>query len=291
MSTPTPTRAGSRSTICRRSFRAAVTTKRPRATTNEARLRLNVHEWGDPRAARVVCLHGVQAHGGRFRRLAEERLGRFHVLAPDLRGHGRSGWEGPWTLDVHLADLVETFPDPAAWIGHSFGGRLVLELAAERPDLVEQGVLLDPAIVFPADYTRFLAEEELASDISFESLEAAIDAAVLDFPKTPREIIEEEVRAHLERHDDTRWRWRYSREAVAAGYLSVAAPPPAFVRLRAPILVVAGAQSKFVSVGEAELFGAALGDRFELVVVPGGHRVLWDAFNETADAIDRFLAR
>lgn len=233
----------------------------------------------------------MQAHGARFRRLAEERLDRFQVLAPDLRGHGRSGWEGPWTLDVHVADLVETFPDPAAWIGHSFGGRLILELAAGRPELVDRAVLLDPAIVFPADYTRFLAEEELASDISFESPQAAIDAAVVDFPKTPREIVEEEVRTHLEGHNDARWRWRYSREAVAAGYLSVAAPPPAFDRLRAPILVVAGAQSKFVSVGEAELFRAALGNLFELVVVPAGHRVLWDAFNETADAIDRFLAR
>lgn len=233
----------------------------------------------------------MQAHGGRFRRLAEERLRGFHVLAPDLRGHGRSGWAGPWTLEAHLGDVVESFPNPAAWIGHSFGGRLILELATGRPDLVERAVLLDPAIVFPADYTRFLAEEELAGDFSFESPEATIDAAVADFPETPRKIIEEEVRAHLEHNDDGRWRWRYSREAVAAGYLSVAKPPPSFDRLRAPTLVVAGTRSKFVSVGEAELFRRALGDLFELVVVPAGHRVLWDAFHETAKAIEDFLAR
>jgi lipase len=231
----------------------------------------------------------VQAHGGRFRRLAEERLADFEVLAPDLRGHGRSGWEEPWTLEAHLGDLVETFSDAAAWIGHSFGGRLVLELATERPELVERSVLLDPAIVFPADYTRLLAEEELASDVAFASPEAAIDAAVGDFPETPREIVEEEVRAHLEHQDDGRWRWRYSREAVAAGYLEIAKLPPSFDLLRAPTLVVAGEQSKFVSVGEAELFRRALGDRFELAVVPGGHRVLWDAFEETADAVERFL--
>lgn len=233
----------------------------------------------------------MQAHGGRFRRLAEQRLGGSHVLAPDLRGHGRSGWEGPWTLDAHVADLVESFPDAATWIGHSFGGRLILELAAERPDLVERAVLLDPAIVFPADYTRFLAEEELGGDFSFESPEAAIETAISDFPETPRETIEEETRAHLERRDDGRWRWRYSREAVAAGYLSVAKPPPSFDRLRAPTLVVAAAQSKFVSVGEADFLGRALGGRFELVIVPGGHRVLWDAFDETAAAIEDFLAR
>jgi surfactin synthase thioesterase subunit len=53
---------------------------------------------------------------------------------------------------------------------------------------------------------------------------------------------------------------------------------------------VAAAQSKFVSVGEADFFRRALGGRFELEIVPGGHRVLWDAFHETADAIERFLA-
>jgi len=231
----------------------------------------------------------VQAHGGRFRRLAEERLGQFHVLAPDLRGHGRSGWEGPWTLDTHLGDLVETFPDAAAWIGHSFGGRLVLELAAERPELVQRAVLLDPARLVPPDYAQLLAEQELAADIAFESPESAIEAAAADFPGTPREIIEEEVRAHLERQDDGRWRWRYSREAVAAGFVEVGRQPPSFERLRVPTLVVAGVESKFVSVGEAELFRRALGDRFELAVVPGGHRVLWDAFGETAGAVERFL--
>ena len=37
-------------------------------------MELNLHEWGDPSAPPVVCLHGVNAHGRRFRRLAEERL-------------------------------------------------------------------------------------------------------------------------------------------------------------------------------------------------------------------------
>ena len=41
-----------------------------------------------------------------------------------------------------IAAVVE----PAFWVGHSFGGRLVLELAARHPELVRRAVLLDPAI-------------------------------------------------------------------------------------------------------------------------------------------------
>lgn len=211
------------------------------------------------------------------------------MLAPDLRGHGRSGWNEPWTLEAHVADLLETFPAPSAWIGHSFGGRLALELAAVKPELVERAALLDPALLVPPDYAVFLAEDELRSDASFTSADEAVEASLAVLWRTPREFVEEEIREHLVQGEDGRWRYRYSPEAVAAGYLEVAKPPPSFASLRVPTLVVAGAISKFVSVGEAELLGAALGDRFELVVVPGGHMVLWEAFEETAGAIEAFL--
>ena len=38
-------------------------------------------EWGDPGAPALVCLHGVNAHARRFRRLAERLGGRFRVVA------------------------------------------------------------------------------------------------------------------------------------------------------------------------------------------------------------------
>jgi lipase len=250
---------------------------------------LHVHAWGDPGAPHVVCLHGIQGHGGRFGRLAEERLARFRVLAPDLRGHGRSGWEGPWIVESHVADLIETFPDPAAWIGHSFGGRLVLDLAVRRPELVERAVLLDPALVVPPDYAQLLADQELATDRSFATIEEAVGQAVSGLLRRPGPSLENEVREHLVQGEDGRFRFRYSPEAVAVGYREMGEVPPPLGTPRIPTLVVAGTYSKFVSVGEAELFRAALGDLFTAVVVPGGHMVLWDAFDETAAAIERFL--
>ena len=100
-------------------------------------MQLHLHEWGHAEAPAVVCLHGVSAHGRRYRRLAEDRLARrFRVLAPDLRGHGRSGYEPPWSITTQLGDVVETIEatgaEPRVWIGHSYGARLILELCARR---------------------------------------------------------------------------------------------------------------------------------------------------------------
>src|SRR5262249_24615383 len=85
---------------------------------------LNVHEWGDPGAPPPVGLHGVSAHRRRFRKLAEERLeSYFQVLAPDLRGHGYSDWEPPWTIATHAHDVLETLDAAgvrhAPFVGHS----------------------------------------------------------------------------------------------------------------------------------------------------------------------------
>ena len=135
---------------------------------------LVVQRWGDPDAPAIVCLHGIQAHGGRFRRLAEERLvpAGFRVVAPDLRGHGRSSWDPPWSIPAQLASGIELGDEvrPAVWLGHSFGGRLVLELAAARPDLVPRAILLDAAVQMTAEDAREAADED-RGDRSFADAE------------------------------------------------------------------------------------------------------------------------
>jgi lipase len=257
-------------------------------------MRLHVHEWGDPAAPTVVCVHGVSAHGRRYRRLAEERLAsRFHLLAPDLRGHGLSDWQPPWNLETHLEDLLETFEaeGPAMWVGHSFGGRLVLELAARRPELLVCAVLLDPAIqILP--HVGFDFAQEAAKDHAFSSPGQAIEARLTSGSSTPRTALEEEAREHLAPSPDGRLRWRYARAAVATMYSELCRePPPATVLGRTPTLLVHAEQFGLVRDDQLEEYPATLGDGLELVAVPGGHVVYWDAFEPTADAVERFLIR
>jgi lipase len=257
-------------------------------------MRLHVHEWGDTAAPTVVCVHGVSAHGRRFRKLAEERLAsRFRVLAPDLRGHGRSEWEPPWDLATHVGDLLETFEDarPCAWVGHSMGGRLVLELAARAPDRVRCAALLDPAIqILP--HVGFDFAQEAAKDHAYASADEAIDARLTSGSMTPRPFLEEEAREHLASSPDDRLRWRYARAAVAAGYGELCREPPAATVLAGvPTLLVHASHFGLVREEQLRDYAATLGDGLELVGVTGGHVVYWDAYEETADAVEEFLIR
>jgi lipase len=256
-------------------------------------LRLHVHEWGDPAAACVVCVHGVNAHGRRFRRLAEERLAqRFRVLAPDLRGHGFSDWEPPWTIATHAHDVVETLDamgvHRAHFVGHSFGGRLVLELATLDPERLDRVALLDPAIEILPHVGLDFAERERA-DNSFASPEQAVAARLEMSPATPHAFLEEEMREHLVRHRDGRFRFRYCQSAVVSLYGELCTPPPPPETLRRPTLLLHAGQFGLVREDQVDAWAAALGDLVRIVEVPGGHIVYWEAYDRTADAVQAFL--
>ena len=256
-------------------------------------MQLQLHEWGDPSAPPLVCVHGVSAHGRRFRKLAEERLAkRFRVLAPDLRGHGGSDWEPPWTIATHLHDLLETLDDvgvrSADWIGHSFGGRLLLELAALDPSRIGRAVLLDPAIQLLPHVGLDFAELSRA-DREYETPEDAVAERLESGVPTPREYLEEEMREHLLQHPDGKFRFRYCRAAVVSMYGELCTQSPAPETLHMPALLVHAGEFGLVREDQREEYERALGDSLRVVEVPGGHVVYWDAFEETADAIDEFL--
>jgi lipase len=251
---------------------------------------LTLHEWGDPGSPRVVCLHGVRSHGAHFGPLAS-RLTGYHVVAPDLLGHGHSPWEPPWDIGAHLDAIVKTVgARESVLIGHSFGGRLAFELAARAPKLVPKLVLLDPAIFVLPTIALFAAENarKERAYVSFaEGIDRRYDESQLQ--RAPRELVEEELTGHLVWNEDNLYRYRYSQSAVVAAYGEMASEPPAFERVRIPTLLVLGATSYLPYDHLLDAHTEALGGLLEVVVVPGGHTVLWDALEETAAAVSAFL--
>ena len=115
---------------------------------------LFVRAWrpqGDPRA-HILLLHGAGAHSGLYAPLAARLAAAgYHVVAPDLRGHGvSSGARGDVDrFERYLADLrplQEHLGRPAVVWGESMGGVLALDLLLQQPHVWQAGVLMAPAI-------------------------------------------------------------------------------------------------------------------------------------------------
>ncbi|MGW4470387.1 alpha/beta fold hydrolase [Nonomuraea sp. NPDC004354] len=116
---------------------------------------LAYREEGDPTAPALVLLHGRTADHNHWnphtRRFAE----RFHVIAPDLRGHGASERPDGYALPEMAEDVAALLRmlgvERAALIGHSLGGAVAYHLAMRYPDLVSVLVLEDPPAPLPLD--------------------------------------------------------------------------------------------------------------------------------------------
>ena len=253
---------------------------------------LHVRQFGEEDAPAIVCLHGVTSWGGHFEALAALLAPAYRVAAPDLLGHGDSEREPPWRIADHLAHLSAALDgDERIWLGHSFGGRLAFEWAASRPGAVDRLVLLDPAILVPPPVALWAAEHARI-ERRYPSFEEAVDRRYEEsqLHRAPRTLVQDELRHHLVEEPDG-WRYRYSQAAVVAAYGEMASSPPPFEKVRIPTLLVLGEQSYLPYDHLLDAHRAALGDLLEVVTVPGGHSVLWDALDETAAAILRFLAR
>ncbi|MEP6677910.1 MAG: alpha/beta hydrolase [Betaproteobacteria bacterium] len=112
-------------------------------------MRHHVLTWGNPDAPKLFLMHGWMDVGASFQFLVDALAGDWHVIAPDLRGFGRSEWQpqGYWFHD-YIADLealVDRFaPDERVNLaGHSLGGNIVMHYAGLRPSRVLRLVSLD----------------------------------------------------------------------------------------------------------------------------------------------------
>lgn len=170
----------------------------------------------------------------------------------------------------------------ADWVGYSFGGLICAALAAAAPARVERVALLEPALELRPATCLDYARDELR-DRTFASEEEAVEEMATDewILHAPREMLEEEARTNMVRGDDGRLRYRYSRLAAIGAWSEMAreGPPAAAV----PTLIVTGERSPLTV--DVSRYPDA-----ETVTVPGGHSVLWDAFDETSGALERFLA-
>lgn len=102
----------------------------------------------------VLALHGITSSHQAWALVAAEltRAPGVLVLAPDLRGRGRSAQlPGPWGMDQHAADAAAVLdhlaPQARAVLaGHSMGGFVAVTLAARRPELTAGALLVDGGI-------------------------------------------------------------------------------------------------------------------------------------------------
>lgn len=111
-------------------------------------------------------MHGITA-SHRSWPLVVDRLAGVRLVAPDLRGRGRSRATGLAGMAAHAADLARVLDhlevDRAVVAGHSMGAFVAIAFADRHPDLVERLVLIDGGL--PLDVPEGLDTDEIIAHI------------------------------------------------------------------------------------------------------------------------------
>jgi pimeloyl-ACP methyl ester carboxylesterase len=160
--------------------------------------RHHLQTWGEPQWPRLVLLHGWMDVGASFQFLVDALARDWYVIAPDLRGFGRSAWQaqGYWFYD-YFADLEALLAHfvadgPARLVGHSLGGNIAMGYAGVRPERVQRVVSLEgfgiPAEA-PDAAPRKVAKwlDAIADPPSFRTF-ASIDAVADTLQKKNRRL-------------------------------------------------------------------------------------------------------
>jgi pimeloyl-ACP methyl ester carboxylesterase len=106
---------------------------------------------GPPAGPPLVLLHGVTGRWQRFIHLLPVLTQRWHVVAADLRGHGRSGHvAGGYGIMEYAQDVIGLIrhlgDEPAVMLGHSLGAIIGIGVASEAPSAVRALILEDPPL-------------------------------------------------------------------------------------------------------------------------------------------------
>ena len=102
----------------------------------------------------LLLLHGWGTSLDTFAGLIDDLKRQFRITAFDFPGHGGSDMPpATWAVDDFLALTLDVMAalgvERPSILGHSFGGRVAIKLAAAHPEAVDRLVLVDSAGVPP----------------------------------------------------------------------------------------------------------------------------------------------
>src|SRR5277367_3891723 len=113
------------------------------------RLRLHYVDWGNPKAPPLLLVHGGQDHCRNWDWVAARLRHDWHIIAPDLRGHGNSEWsqDGAYGISNHVYDLAQLIHQqelaPVTIVAHSLGGNIALRYTGLYPETVRKLVAIE----------------------------------------------------------------------------------------------------------------------------------------------------
>jgi pimeloyl-ACP methyl ester carboxylesterase len=270
-------------------------------------LRLHYADWGNAEAPPLILIHGGRDHCRSWDLIARSLQRHFHVLAPDLRGHGDSDWTkgGSYALTEYVYDLSRLVRSTAArqvtLVGHSMGGMVALIYSGTFPGKVSALVVLDGVTVLP-NAKRSAADERIAQWVGqldkledreprrYRTIEDAAAQMRAHNKRLPPELAQHLAAFGVRRNADDTFSWKFDpyQRAMAPQRLWPEDHTSLWSRITCPTLLLHADESFLASPEAAGLANYFQRARTE-TISGAGHWLHHDKPDEVLASIRTFL--
>jgi pimeloyl-ACP methyl ester carboxylesterase len=254
-------------------------------------MRISLHFRESGAGLPLVILHGVFGSGENWFTVAKKFSEQFHVFLPDQRNHGRSPHSDAFDYPLLVEDLKD-FADERGLkkfflIGHSMGGKVAMQFAAQFPERLAGLVVVDIAPRFYPPHHEEVIAGLKAVDLENTASRTEAEAAMTKY------ISEGDVRQfllkNLYRKEDGKFAWRINlpvleRQASGIGNQNNLQGP-----VEIPTLFVKGNNSRYIR-QEDEAGILAIFPQASIVGIEGaGHWVQAEKPEEFTACVLNFL--
>ncbi|MBD2384516.1 alpha/beta fold hydrolase [Cylindrospermum sp. FACHB-282] len=222
-----------------------------RQTLSEPDIQLSYLEWHPEGEKPLLLLHGLGDHALVWSNLGEYLEGDYHIVAPDMRGHGDSSKpDSDYSFESAIADL-EALMDKLGWssahvVSHSWTGKLAAIWARQKPQRLRSIVLVDPIfiwkipsffkITFPLLYRVLPFLKSMGPFASYEAAEQQIRQLAQFQEWTPRQ--QQIFQAGIEQKPDGSWGSKFTIAARDGIFEAVMQVPGFITPLDTPALFI-----------------------------------------------------
>ncbi|MEM6344911.1 MAG: alpha/beta fold hydrolase [Bacteroidota bacterium] len=251
---------------------------------------LNFKSFGNGPA--LIILHGLFGSLDNWVSHARQLADSYSVYLLDQRNHGKSPHDDQWDYET-MADDLEAFMDQqgiyqAHLLGHSMGGKTVMQFAMHFPERIEKLIVADMA---PKGYEphhieilETLINIDLANFENRQAVAAHMEASI------PEMGVRQFLLKSLGRDGQKQFRWKFNLPVIYQNYPKILEPIELAFPFDGPTLFLSGGKSNYVSPEEHELILEGFPEASFVVIPQAGHWLHADSPSEFLQEVRAFLA-
>lgn len=200
----------------------------------------------------MIILHGFLGCLDNWQSVAKSISDQYQVFVPDLPNHGRSPHSNQFNFKI-LAEEISAFirshmDVPINAIGHSMGGKILLEIVNSQPEIFQKMVIADIGTKsYPPEQSAMMVDLLQMPISQFKSRSEAVDY-LTNLGYNASFVLF--LMKNLDRSDQQEFKWKANIPVLTENYFEILKSVEPSKPIHIPILFVRGSESHYITSGD-----------------------------------------